>query len=83
MDILLGHGRHHIDGYEIYNNKLIIYGLGDFTGDFKFMEKYNTDDSLILLYDTKTNSIIEKRKVKGKYIPYTFNNKKKCKTYNI
>ena len=58
-DIIFGHGAHHIMNppYELYNGKLIIYGLGDFTGDFKYKNSYNTDKSLILRFNTENKSI--------------------------
>ena len=58
-DIIFGHGAHHIMNppYELYNGKLIIYGLGDFTGDFKYNNSYNTDKSLILRFNTENKSI--------------------------
>ena len=81
-DIIFGHGAHHImeKSHEIYNNKLIIYGLGDFTGDFNYVKQFNTDKSLMLIYDTDNYSI-EKLLVSGNYKPYknTCNEISNCK----
>lgn len=81
-DIIFGHGAHHImeKSHEIYNNKLIIYGLGDFTGDFKYIKQFNTDKSLMLIYDTDNHSV-EKLLVSGNYKPYkdTYNEIINCK----
>lgn len=74
-DVIFGHGAHHImnKSHEIYNNKLIIYGLGDFTGDFEYVKEYNTDKSAMLIYDT-TNNTVQKILVSGHYKPYENNN---------
>ena len=81
-DVIFGHGAHHImeKSHEIYNNKLIIYGLGDFTGDFTYVKQFNTDKSLMLIYDTDNYSI-EKLLVSGNYKPYknTYNEISNCK----
>ena len=80
-DIVFGHGAHHINDkyYEIYNKKLIIYGLGDFYGDFVYKSEYHTDKSIILNYDTKTQ-VTEQILLSGKYSQYTDNHKISCKT---
>lgn len=81
VDIVFGHGAHHIvekKYFEMYNNKLIIYGLGDYLGDFKYKKEYNTDKSMMLIYDTD-NSKYEEVLLKGKYIPYAKNGDLKCK----
>lgn len=68
VDIVFGHGAHHImdKPFEIYNNKLIIYGLGDFCGNFRYHQKYNTDKSMIIKYDTDNNTF-ERIIVSGEY----------------
>ena len=35
IDIIHGHSSHHVKGIEVYNNKLIIYGSGDFLNDYE------------------------------------------------
>ena len=84
-DIVFGHGPHHITNkyYEIYNNKLIIYGLGDYSGDFVYKQEYNTDKSIMLIYDTNSK---ETREIllKGNYTPYEgINTNLKCKNSYI
>lgn len=84
VDVVFGHGSHHILNkvYEIYNKKLIIYGLGDYTGDFMYKSEYNTDKSKIIIFNTETLSI-EKILLTGKYDKYESNNSNnelKCKT---
>ena len=80
-DIIFGHGAHHINDnyYELYNNKLIIYGLGDFTGDFGYREACYTDKSIGIEYDTESKSV-NKILFSGNYKPYDgSSNSNKCK----
>ena len=58
-DVVFGHGPHHVlhKPYEVYKGKLIIYGLGDLMGDFKHYEKYKTDESLCVIFDTDTSGV--------------------------
>lgn len=35
VDVIHGHSSHHVKGIEVYKNKLIIYGCGDFLNDYK------------------------------------------------
>eukprot|EP01084_Bolivina_argentea_P084661 153062_1 len=35
IDLIHGHSSHHIKGFEIYKNKLIFYGCGDFLSDYE------------------------------------------------
>jgi|UniRef100_A0A6C0C118 poly-gamma-glutamate synthesis protein (capsule biosynthesis protein) len=79
VDIIFGHGYHHQVGYEKYKDKLIIYGLGDFTGDFKYYEDYESDKNIILIFNTE-NTEIEEHHLDGDFKPYNlFNTKPKCK----
>jgi poly-gamma-glutamate capsule biosynthesis protein CapA/YwtB (metallophosphatase superfamily) len=51
VDIVHGHSSHHPRGVEVYNNKLIIYGAGDFINDYEGIsghEQYRGD--LTLMY---------------------------------
>ena len=79
-DVVFGHGAHHIINkpYEIYNNKLIIYGLGDYMGDFKYSNEYNTDKNMMILFDT-TDYSVEKIILGGNYVSYKNNGEEKCK----
>ena len=60
-NIVFGSGAHHVVPvpYTFYKKGIIIYGLGDLSGDFKVNSLYNSLDSLSLIYDTNTNSIQE------------------------
>ena len=80
VDIVFGHGAHHIINkpYEIYNNKLIIYGLGDYMGDFKYYSEYNSDKSMMIVFDT-TEYSVEKITLGSNYVAYKNNDKVKCK----
>lgn len=80
-DVVFGHGSHHIvrKPCEIYNNKLIIYGLGDFTGDFTYKPEFNTDKNMMIIFNTD-NSSMEKILLSGHYKSYQNDNDQKCKT---
>jgi len=60
-DIVFGSGAHHVVNipYEFYKNKLIIYGLGDLSGDFIYKSLYESDKSLSLIYNTNNNTVKE------------------------
>lgn len=50
VDIIHGHSSHHIKGLEVYKNKLIIYGCGDFLNDYEGIgghESYRSDLGLM------------------------------------
>jgi poly-gamma-glutamate synthesis protein (capsule biosynthesis protein) len=50
VDVIFGHSSHHPMGMEIYKNKLIIYGAGDFINDYEGIsghEKYRGELSLM------------------------------------
>ena len=40
MDIVHGHSSHHVKGIEVYREKLIIYGCGDFLSDYEGIGGY-------------------------------------------
>jgi poly-gamma-glutamate synthesis protein (capsule biosynthesis protein) len=51
IDIIHGHSSHHPMGIEIYNNKPIIYGCGDFLNDYEGISGYEEfRDDLTLMY---------------------------------
>ena len=51
IDIIHGHSSHHPLGIEIYNNKPIIYGCGDFLNDYEGISGYEQfRDDLTLMY---------------------------------
>lgn len=50
VDLIYGHSSHHPMGIEVYNNKLILYGAGDFINDYEGIsgyEKYRGELSLM------------------------------------
>lgn len=47
IDIVHGHSSHHVQGVELYQSKLIIYGCGDFIDDYALNPKYRNDLSAI------------------------------------
>jgi poly-gamma-glutamate synthesis protein (capsule biosynthesis protein) len=40
VDLIYGHSSHHIKGIEVYRNKLILYGCGDFLNDYEGITSY-------------------------------------------
>ena len=52
IDIIHGHSSHHVMGIEVYNDKLILYGCGDFLNDYEGIrghEQYRGDLALMYL----------------------------------
>jgi poly-gamma-glutamate capsule biosynthesis protein CapA/YwtB (metallophosphatase superfamily) len=43
VDIIHGHSSHHVQGAEIYNGKLIVYGCGDFVDDYAVDKSWRND----------------------------------------
>jgi len=51
FDIVFGHSSHHPKGIEVYRNKLILYGCGDFLNDYEGIGGYEEfRDDLVLMY---------------------------------
>ncbi|KPK87395.1 MAG: poly-gamma-glutamate biosynthesis protein [Bacteroides sp. SM23_62_1] len=51
VDIIHGHSSHHPRGIELYKDKLIIYGAGDFINDYEGISGYEQyRDDLTLMY---------------------------------
>jgi poly-gamma-glutamate capsule biosynthesis protein CapA/YwtB (metallophosphatase superfamily) len=51
IDIIHGHSSHHVKGIEVYRDRLIIYGCGDFLNDYEGIAGYETfRDDLSLMY---------------------------------
>jgi poly-gamma-glutamate synthesis protein (capsule biosynthesis protein) len=51
IDIVHGHSSHHPKGIEIYKEKPILYGCGDFLNDYEGIEAYEGfRDDLVLMY---------------------------------
>ncbi|MCS7016371.1 MAG: CapA family protein [Gemmatales bacterium] len=40
VDVIHGHSSHHAKGIEVYRNKLILYGCGDFVNDYEGIGSY-------------------------------------------
>jgi poly-gamma-glutamate synthesis protein (capsule biosynthesis protein) len=50
VDVIHGHSSHHVKGIEVYKDKLILYGCGDFLNDYEGIsgrEEYRGDLSLM------------------------------------
>lgn len=51
VDVVHGHSSHHAKGIEVYHDKLIIYGCGDFINDYEGIGGYESyRDDLTLMY---------------------------------
>lgn len=51
VDIVHGHSSHHPRPIEVYRNRLILYGCGDFLNDYEGIEGYEWyRDDLVLMY---------------------------------
>lgn len=51
MDVIHGHSSHHVKGIEVYEERLIIYGSGDFLNDYEGISGYeNFRNDLALMY---------------------------------
>jgi len=61
IDIIHGHSSHHPIGIEIYNNKPIIYGCGDFLNDYEGISGYEEfRDDLTLMYFVRMSPLTGK-----------------------
>ena len=57
-DVVFGHSSHHPLGIEVYKNKLIIYGAGDFINDYEGIsghEEYRNELSLMYFAELNEN----------------------------
>jgi poly-gamma-glutamate synthesis protein (capsule biosynthesis protein) len=51
VDLIHGHSSHHVKGIEVFQNKLILYGCGDFLNDYEGIGGYEQfRDDLTLMY---------------------------------
>jgi len=51
VDVIHGHSSHHVKGIEVYRDKPILYGCGDFLNDYEGIGKYAPfRDDLVLMY---------------------------------
>jgi poly-gamma-glutamate synthesis protein (capsule biosynthesis protein) len=56
VSIIHGHSSHHVKGIEVYNDRAIIYGCGDFLNDYEGIrghEQYRGDLSLMYFVDVE------------------------------
>jgi poly-gamma-glutamate capsule biosynthesis protein CapA/YwtB (metallophosphatase superfamily) len=54
IDIVHGHSSHHAKGFEIYRQKLVLYGCGDFLNDYEGIAGYESfRDDLAIAYLAK------------------------------
>jgi poly-gamma-glutamate capsule biosynthesis protein CapA/YwtB (metallophosphatase superfamily) len=59
VSIVHGHSSHHAKAIEVYNNRLILYGCGDFLNDYegiKGYEEFRADLSLMYFADLGPSS---------------------------
>jgi poly-gamma-glutamate capsule biosynthesis protein CapA/YwtB (metallophosphatase superfamily) len=68
VDIVYGHSSHHVKGIEVYRNKLILYGCGDFLNDYEGIrgqERFRPDLTLMYfpLLDPASGDLRELRAV--------------------
>jgi len=61
--IVHGHSAHHVKALEIYNNRLVLYGCGDFLNDYEGIEGYESfRNDLSLMYfadiDAKSGDLV-------------------------
>lgn len=59
VDVIFGHSSHHPMGMEVYKNKLIVYGAGDFINDYEGIsghEKYRGELTLMYFPQLDFNS---------------------------
>jgi poly-gamma-glutamate synthesis protein (capsule biosynthesis protein) len=64
VDLIHGHSSHHVKGIEVYKDRLIIYGAGDFLNDYEGIPGYEEfRDDLGLMYfvslDSSTGKFIQ------------------------
>lgn len=64
IDVFHGHSSHHFKAIEVYHNKLILYGCGDFLNDYEGIGgKENYRSELALMYfasvDPKTGNLLK------------------------
>lgn len=62
VDMIFGHSAHHFRGFEIYKDKLILYGAGDFINDYEGISGYEEfRGDITLMYfpevDLKTKNL--------------------------
>jgi len=68
VDVVHGHSSHHVKGIEVYRDRLIVYGCGDFINDYEGIggyERYRGDLSLMYFVriDPARGNLVELRLV--------------------
>jgi poly-gamma-glutamate synthesis protein (capsule biosynthesis protein) len=63
VDVIHGHSSHHVKGLEVYRDKPVIYGCGDFLNDYEGISDYEAyRDDLALMYfvsmDPETGKLV-------------------------
>lgn len=63
VDVIHGHSSHHVQGLEVYRDKPVIYGCGDFLNDYEGISGYEAfRDDLSLMYfvsmDPETGKLV-------------------------
>lgn len=63
VDVIFGHSSHHPRPIEIYRDRLVLYGCGDFLNDYEGITGYETyRDDLVLMYfptlDAETGALL-------------------------
>jgi poly-gamma-glutamate synthesis protein (capsule biosynthesis protein) len=66
VDIIHGHSSHHVKGIEVYQDRLILYGCGDFLNDYEGIggyEYYRSDLGLMYFasMDPSTGKLVQLR----------------------
>lgn len=59
VDVIHGHSSHHVKGIEVYKDKLIIYGCGDFINDYEGIggyKYYRNDLALMYFVDVEPST---------------------------
>lgn len=59
VDLIHGHSSHHVKGLEVYNQRLILYGCGDFINDYEGIsgyEQFRADLSLMYFPELQIGS---------------------------
>ena len=82
VDVIYGHSSHHPMGMEVYNDRLIIYGAGDFINDYEGIsghERYRGD--LTLMYfptlEKKTGKLLSLKMIPMQIEKFQLNNASK------
>ena len=54
VDIIHGHSSHHVKGIEVYRERLVLYGCGDFLNDYEGIagDEYYKDDLNLMYFPT-------------------------------